>query len=142
MTRHVALASGVLCSILAAAVLATPPNVSWKLFPDATAPAPAGVPTGKADSQTGKAEFQTGKAEFQNACAICHGAGPDRPGTSSLQFKYGGRLPALLEERTDLTPERVKYYIRHGIAMMPGFRKTELSDAQAEAIANYLARKR
>jgi mono/diheme cytochrome c family protein len=100
--------------------------VSWKLFPEATGPAGA----------------STGKAEFQNACAICHGAGPDRPGTSSLQFKYGGRLPALLEERTDLTAERVKYYIRHGIAMMPGFRKTELNDAQAEAIANYLARKR
>jgi (+)-pinoresinol hydroxylase len=133
MTRHVALASGLLFSILSAAVLATPPNVSWKLFPDTTPP-PAAPP--------GKVEFHTGKAEFQNACAICHGAGPDRPGTSSLQFKYGGRLPALLEERTDLTPERVKYYIRHGIAMMPGFRKTELSDAQAEAIANYLARKR
>ncbi len=133
MTRHVALAAGVLCSILSAAVLATPPTVSWKLFPEATGPAGA---------STGKAESQTGKAEFQNACAICHGAGPDRPGTSSLQFKYGGRLPALLEERTDLTAERVKYYIRHGIAMMPGFRKTELSDAQVEAIANYLARKR
>jgi mono/diheme cytochrome c family protein len=133
MTRHVALASGVLCSMLSAVVLATAPNVSWKLFPDAAAPAVA---------PSGKNEFQTGKAEFQNACAICHGAGPDRPGTSSLQFKYGGRLPALLEERTDLTAERVKYYIRHGIAMMPGFRKTELSDAQAEAIANYLARKR
>ena len=126
MTRHVALVAGVVCSILSAAALASPPNVSWKLFPEATPPA-AGPP---------------GKAEFQNACAICHGAGPDRPGTSSLQFKYGGRLPALLEERTDLTAERVEYYIRHGIAMMPGFRKTELSDAQAEAIANYLARKR
>jgi len=81
-----------------------------------------------------------GKAEFDNACGICHGTGPDNPGTTSLRFKYGGRLPALLEERTDLTRDTVVFYIRHGIAMMPAFRKTELGDAQADAIARYLAR--
>jgi mono/diheme cytochrome c family protein len=31
--------------------------------------------------------------------------------------------------------------VRHGIAMMPSFRKTELSDAQVAAIAAYLSRK-
>jgi (+)-pinoresinol hydroxylase len=124
MIRRVVFVSGAVAVIICAAAAAAP-TISWKLFPEASTQ-----------------ESSQGRAEFQNACAICHGAGPDRPGTSSLQFKYGGRLPALLEERTDLTPERVKYFIRHGIAMMPGFRKTELSDAQVEAIANYLARKR
>jgi hypothetical protein len=47
-----------------------------------------------------------------------------------------------LEQRTDLTPEMVAYYVRHGIAMMPSFRKTELSDAQVAAIAAYLGQKR
>jgi hypothetical protein len=60
----------------------------------------------------------------------------------SLQFKYAGRLPAALEQRTDLTPQIVQYYVRHGIAMMPSFRKTELSDAQVLAIAVYLTRHR
>ena len=85
---------------------------------------------------------QAGKVDFLNACAVCHAAEPDRPGTMSLQFKYAGRLPAALEQRTDLTPEMVTYYVRHGIAMMPSFRKTELSDAQVAAIAAYLSRSR
>jgi mono/diheme cytochrome c family protein len=102
--------------------------VSWKLFPDSNS------------SQIAQAE--TGKIDFLNACAVCHAAEPDRPGTMSLQFKYAGRLPAALEQRTDLTPALVTYYVRHGIAMMPSFRKTELSDAQVSAIAAYLTRKR
>lgn len=83
-----------------------------------------------------------GKVEFERACAVCHGEGPDRPGTSSLQVKYEGKLPALLEQRTDLKPDLVRYYVRNGVAMMPRFRKTELSDAQVEAIARYLSRAR
>ena len=104
------------------------PTVSWKLFPDARAPATAAV--------------EAGKIDFLNACAVCHAAQPDRPGTMSLQFKYAGRLPAALEQRTDLTPQIVTYYVRHGIAMMPSFRKTELSDAQVAAISAYLAHKK
>jgi mono/diheme cytochrome c family protein len=116
-------------SLLLAGALAfgAQPTVSWKLFPDS------------ASSQSAKAE--TGKVDFLNACAVCHAAEPDRPGTMSLQFKYAGRLPAALEQRTDLTSEIVTYYVRHGIAMMPSFRKTELSDAQVAAIAAYLSRK-
>ena len=83
-----------------------------------------------------------GKAEFERACSICHGSGPDRPGTNSLQIKYEGKRPALLEERTDLTVDVVRYYIRNGIAMMPRFRKTELTDAQVDSIARYLTRAR
>jgi (+)-pinoresinol hydroxylase len=103
------------------------PAISWKLFPDS------------ASAQS--AQAQIGKVDFLNACAVCHAAQPDRPGTMSLQFKYAGRLPAALEQRTDLTVEMVTYYVRYGIAMMPSFRKTELSDAQVAAIAAYLSRK-
>jgi mono/diheme cytochrome c family protein len=39
-------------------------------------------------------------------------------------------------------PELVLYFIRHGVAMMPQFRKTELNDEEGAAIAAYLARKR
>lgn len=106
-----------------ASAFAAAPTISWTLFP---VQEPAGAPPGK--------------LEFDRACAVCHGAGPDRPGTSSLQIKYQGRLPALLEKRTDLTPTFVRYIIRHGIAMMPRFRKTELSDRQVDAIAHYIGR--
>jgi mono/diheme cytochrome c family protein len=56
-----------------------------------------------------------------------------------LQIKYDGRVPALLEQRTDLTADVVRFYIRNGVAIMPRFRKTELTDAQVEAIARYLS---
>jgi mono/diheme cytochrome c family protein len=123
--RAWALVGGLL--LVGAPAWAAGPAISWKLFADS------------ASAQS--AQAQIGKVDFLNACAVCHAAQPDRPGTLSLQFKYAGRLPAALEQRTDLTPEMVTYYVRHGIAMMPSFRKTELSDAQVAAIAAYLGRK-
>jgi (+)-pinoresinol hydroxylase len=36
----------------------------------------------------------------------------------------------------------VKYTVRHGVSVMPPLRKTELSDADLDAIAAYLTRKR
>ena len=98
------------------------PTVTWTLFPD------------KSDATN------AGKVEFDHACSICHGRGPDRPGTTSLQIKYEGKVPALLEERTDLTIDIVKHFVRQGVAMMPRFRKTELTDEQVALIAEYLAK--
>ncbi len=129
MNRRLIGVGAVLLLAITTAASAAEPTLSWTLSP---APAPVS-----------KLQVEQGKREFQNACTICHGGGaPDRPGTLSLQSKYQGTKPALLEERTDLTPEVVKFFIRNGIAMMPQFRKTELSDAQVAAIAAYLARKR
>ncbi len=83
-----------------------------------------------------------GAVVFQNNCDICHGAGNDRAGTISLGFKYGAAKPARLEQRRDLTPELVRFYVRHGSGMMPFFRKTELSDPDLDALAAYLGRKK
>jgi (+)-pinoresinol hydroxylase len=131
--------SGLLLASLALASRAGEPAISWKLLPAAA----ASVAPAAAKAAQPNAQLAQGKQEFDNACAICHGGGaPDRPGTLSLQVKYAGARPALLEDRTDLTPQLVLYFIRNGVAMMPQFRKTELDDAQAAAIAAYLARKR
>jgi mono/diheme cytochrome c family protein len=46
----------------------------------------------------------------------------------------------VLEERTDLTPDTVRHFVRNGVSVMPFFRKTEISDAELEALAAYLAR--
>lgn len=81
-----------------------------------------------------------GYVEFQNYCSMCHGEGPGQPGTMALQAKYKGAQPALLSQRTDLTPQLVKLYVRNGISIMPIFRKTEISDADLDAIAAYLTR--
>ncbi|MGH8219785.1 MAG: c-type cytochrome [Steroidobacteraceae bacterium] len=83
-----------------------------------------------------------GYVAFQRACSVCHGGGPAKPGTRALRAKYRGKLPALLARRTDLTAAYVKYIVRHGVSVMPPFRKTELSDGDLDAIAAYLGRKR
>jgi len=77
---------------------------------------------------------------FQNDCSVCHGSGPAKPGTRALKTKYSGKLPALLEERADLTPDLIKSIVRHGISVMPPFRKTELSDTDLDSIVAYLTR--
>jgi len=90
-------------------------------------------------------QLERGQKSFQYWCATCHAPDPREggrflPGTASLKAKYHDEKPAALEERTDLTPEFTKAIIRHGVAGMPFFRKTEISDGQMEDIAAYLAR--
>ncbi|OOG15625.1 p-cresol methylhydroxylase [Pseudomonas sp. C9] len=63
------------------------------------------------------------------------------PGTASLAAKYGGSLPAALEERTDMPPAFIKYFVRNGVLIMPAFRKTEITDADLELLVDYLKAK-
>jgi (+)-pinoresinol hydroxylase len=81
-----------------------------------------------------------GYVQYQDYCSMCHGTGAGRPGTMALQAKYKGAEPALLANRTDLTPELIKTYVRNGVSIMPIFRKTEISDADLDAIEAYLTR--
>ena len=83
-----------------------------------------------------------GNAQYQYWCAACHGAGPGHPGTTALAAKYKGKAPGVLEERSDLTPQAVKLFVRRGTSIMPFFRKTEVSDAELDAIADYLTRRK
>jgi mono/diheme cytochrome c family protein len=84
-------------------------------------------------------QVERGKQVFNQWCQQCHGQGIDKPGTVALQAKYKGQLPARLEERRDLTPAVTKHFVRTGVSVMPFFRKTEISDADLEALAAYLA---
>jgi mono/diheme cytochrome c family protein len=79
-------------------------------------------------------------AAYQKWCSPCHAPGPGHPGTQSLEIKYKDSLPAVLEQRTDLTAELVKTMVRQGVLMMAPFRKTEVSDAELDLIAAYLAK--
>jgi len=83
-----------------------------------------------------------GYAQFQAACSVCHGDGPAKPGTRALAAKYRGGEPALLEQRTDLSAELIRTMVRQGVSVMAPLRKTELSDADLDAIVAYLTRKR
>ncbi len=98
-------------------------------------------------SQDKAAQVAQGKQLYEYWCATCHGpgigggfAGKYLPGEAALRAKYKGAVPGLLHERTDLTPEFVKLFVRQGITIMPFFRKTEISDPQLDSIAAYLTR--
>jgi mono/diheme cytochrome c family protein len=93
-------------------------------------------------AQDADALVKRGDAVFQHWCAPCHAAGPRHPGTSALAVLYKGTKPAPLEERTDLDPAITRAFVRTGVSIMPPFRKTEISDADLDALAAYLARKR
>lgn len=79
-----------------------------------------------------------GRALFARNCSSCHAPGPGHPGTARLTIDNGPDF-AVLERRTDLTPEHVTMAIRQGFLMMPPFRRTELSDAEVKAIAHWLS---
>ena len=80
-------------------------------------------------------------AVYNYWCTPCHAPGPGHPGTQSLQIKYRDlNVPPVLEDREDLTPEYVKTIVRKGIMSMAPFRKTEITDAELEDIATYLAK--
>ena len=82
-----------------------------------------------------------GQAVFANWCAPCHAPGARHPGTQALEALYKGAKPAALEQRADLTPELTRAFVRTGVSVMPPFRKTEISDADLDALAAYLAPK-
>jgi mono/diheme cytochrome c family protein len=87
-----------------------------------------------------RAEVEHGRLVFDKWCAPCHAPGPGHPGTAALAALYRGAKPAPLEERTDLSPAVVRQYVRHGVSVMPFFRKTEISDAELEALGTYLSK--
>jgi mono/diheme cytochrome c family protein len=93
------------------------------------------------------AQVAAGKQVYDYWCLPCHGSDlglpgfGGLPGTQQLGIKYRGTdISPLLHERTDLVPEFVKVIVRQGVSFMPQFRKTEISDAELEALAAYLAR--
>jgi (+)-pinoresinol hydroxylase len=86
------------------------------------------------------ADIEAGHLVFTRWCGMCHDPGNTYAGTIALQVKYKGKTPAALADRRDLTPAQVKYFVRHGVGLMPPLRKTEITDAELENLSAYLAR--
>jgi mono/diheme cytochrome c family protein len=102
---------------------------------------------GVAQAPRGDEQHAQGKQVYDYWCLPCHGPGlglpgfGELPGTQQLRIKYrDSSISPLLTERTDLVPEFVKVIVRQGVSFMPQFRKTEISDAELDALAAYLAR--
>ena len=136
--------ASLLCSaVVAALLLASPARAeetvsSWTTF----------TPRG---NESASALIKRGQEAYQARCNLCHGRipkdaapgfGTRMSGTEALAAKYGNKKPPVLEDRTDLTVDVVKFFVRHGSGIMPFFRKTEVSEADLDAMAAYLTRKR
>ena len=83
------------------------------------------------------AQQSQGKALYNHLCVYCHS--PGVWGTNRLA-KRQDKDHAVLESRTDLTASLIRTAVRSGIGSMPPLRKSELSDADVDAIAAYLTR--
>ncbi len=75
-----------------------------------------------------------GEALYLEKCAMCHD--PVGMGTGLLARRVD---QALLEERTDLTPDFVVQAARLGIGNMPAISRGEVSDDELDQIADYLS---
>jgi mono/diheme cytochrome c family protein len=84
--------------------------------------------------------YASGRAVYSKWCAPCHDPGVIHPGTNALTVKYQGVKSGVLLEWKDLPPELVRHLVRNGISVMPQFRKTEISDAELDALAKFLSR--
>lgn len=78
-----------------------------------------------------------GERLFGRECAFCH------VGKSTGAMMLGRRLgkeKAELHKRADLDPDYVKAVVRNGLMNMPPLSRVELTDAELNAIAAWLAR--
>ncbi|MDQ2639899.1 MAG: cytochrome c [Pseudomonadota bacterium] len=81
-----------------------------------------------------------GKALYHERCGMCHQ-------TIGMAVGILSRRPAdeskgFLEDRKDLSATFVRTVVRTGIANMPRMPRGEVSDAELQAIADYLAKGR
>ena len=83
------------------------------------------------------AQEQQGKLLYGRTCIYCHGSGL---WATNRIAKRLDKDHALLENRTDLSADGIRAVVRSGVGSMPPLRKTELSDADVDAIAAYLTR--
>ena len=82
-----------------------------------------------------------GRQLFRNRCGYCHMAGGMGTNVLAARIKAGQMSagPALLEERSDLTPDDVRTVVRNGKVAMPRLSRVEVTDPELDAIAAYLA---
>lgn len=101
-----------------------------------------GSVSGSARADSLAPRYAPGRAVYEKWCAACHDPGIIHPGTHALMTKYpsGRRASGLITTWTDLPATYVAFMVRHGMSVMPPFRKTEITNAELAALAAYLAR--
>jgi mono/diheme cytochrome c family protein len=85
---------------------------------------------------------KNGEDLFSNRCGSCHLAGGMGTNLLTVQRMKAGEPPetGLLTNRTDLTADYIKTVVRDGKMAMPRISRVEATDAELDAIAQYLAK--
>ena len=80
-----------------------------------------------------------GQQVFAHRCGMCHREGGT--GTFVLARRLGA-AQSLLEQRTDLQPEYIRYVVRWGLMNMPRLSRVEVPDSDMTQLIAYLTRPR
>lgn len=121
-----------------AATVITPESAGASSETGAAQPAPDAAPRTDMAAAKPKPEPGSGADIFAKQCAWCHSPGVEHPGTMQLGETRGADF-AVLEDRTDLNADYVKYIVRNGLNGMPPFKPTIITDAELDKLASYLA---
>lgn len=85
------------------------------------------------------AQQSVGQQVFAHRCGMCHREGGT--GTFVLARRLGAPQ-SLLEQRTDLKPEYVRFVVRWGLMNMPRLSRVEVPDTDLTDLVAYLTRPR
>lgn len=80
---------------------------------------------------------EEGERLYGRECAFCHVG--RNTGTIMLQKRLPPGTPAQIHERTNLPAAYVRLVVRNGLVNMPPLSRAELSDAELDLIAQWLA---
>jgi mono/diheme cytochrome c family protein len=97
------------------------------------------VESAQGTSRVQGAANPVGAQVYAKWCSDCHSTARG-PGSMALQMKYQGQVPAILEQRRDLSADYIRLAVRKGISFMPSFRKTEISDVELGEVSAFLLR--
>ena len=89
-------------------------------------------------SMAGGPLLTDGEAIYTLYCSACHDPGPRHPGTMMLQQLGQAPDEAALTQHKVLDPDYIRSIVRDGLIEMPPFRPSEISDAQLDALVDYL----
>jgi mono/diheme cytochrome c family protein len=131
-------------SLLAGVVLATGAQAASPQPDGAKGPPPIPPYQMRAELPAGDrlAGGKDGQILFSNRCGACHLAGGMGTNLLTKQRMAAGEPPenGLLANRSDLTRRYIRIVVRQGKMAMPRLTRVEVTDAELDAIAHYLAK--
>lgn len=83
------------------------------------------------------AEPRSGEKIYDLYCAGCHRPDGEGPGTVMLGHRFGEQRASITDNKS-LDRNYLKQVVRNGFIEMAPFRKSEITDAELELLADYI----